>query len=75
MKPVFDLLCMRPLFSTVLFLCLGFLFFMGLRFGVFVGGLRGRLVDRSVVTLRVGLLVANKLVFIAVDFLFGFDEL
>jgi hypothetical protein len=48
---------------------------MGLRFGVFVGGLRGRLVDRSVVTLRVGLLVANKLVFIAVDFLFGFDEL
>lgn len=51
----------------------GFLFFVGLCFGLFIGGLS--VPDGAVVSLRYGFFVADEFVLIAIDFLLGFEEL
>lgn len=64
---------MRSFFARVEFLGFRFLFFVGLGFGGFVGGLG--VADGAVVGLGDGFVVTAEFVFVAVDLLLGLQQL
>jgi hypothetical protein len=75
-KSILALLCVWALLLAILFLRAGFLFFVGLRFGVFVGGLRVlRLGNGFIVRLRAVPIVADDFVLVAKGLLLRLQQL
>jgi hypothetical protein len=76
MESLLGLLGVGTLLPAVLLLRFGFLFFVRLGFGVFVGGVGlGLRVTDGFVMGRDGLVATDQFVFVAEYFLFGLEEL